>query len=82
MKINNLIKQIIKEEVGKSLTEDKVYHRLSDDVIGNKLYPTQRNLTSLYESLQNGNDLDLKRFDSIIKSLQDIRKLVETYDKK
>lgn len=157
MKINNLIKQIIKEEVGKSLTEaedsyttkvinwftskglevdrdsknfrvykdgkeifkrstksffrsahldsfvnqvskilnidndfkknvatrpQKYYYRLPTTIIKNDLFATQKELAKFYESQLNGNDVDINLFDSIIKSLQDIRKSVETYDKK
>lgn len=72
------LKQLVKEELNKILKEE--FYRLPGHVIGNELYSIVNNLKSIYSSLINGDDFNVKEFNQIISGLQKIKKEAKSFN--
>ena len=55
--------------------------RLPGNVIGNELFTVQKELVAFYSSQTAGNDVDIKKLNTIIKKLNTIKKAVKTFNK-
>jgi len=56
------------------------FSRLPGNVINNELYIVQKNLRDFLICQRNGNDVNLKDLNKIIKDLQDIKKEVKEFN--
>jgi|694.fasta_scaffold05962_2 hypothetical protein len=62
-----------------NICEDESFQRLPGHVVKNELYMLKKKFDMMYDALKSGADYDDKRFTSIIKSLQDIRKEAKSF---
>lgn len=69
--------RLVKEDLK---TEKNYYWRLPKKVIGNELYPVQRNLKSLYDTVSNDNDLNMEQLEGIIRRLNKIKDAAKRFE--
>ena len=79
--INSSYKVLIGANISETVELDEAFDRLPGHVIGNELFTAHKSLTAFLSSQQNGNDVDIKKLNQIIKDLQDIKKQVKKFNK-
>jgi len=67
-------------KIANEILASNKFWRLPKKTIGNDVYRLQKNLSSLYKSLSNDNDLDMKQLDGIIKGLQRVKSSAKEFD--
>lgn len=68
------------ELVKESIVNEAKFYRIDPKVRDNELWRSYLNIKSFYESLTNGNDVDLKVLNSIIKNLQKVKKSIKGFN--
>lgn len=71
---------LLNETEEESTLEENTYFRLPANIIGNELYVAAKRLQQIFEGQKNGNDFDVKEFDSLINSLQKISKSAKRFN--
>jgi hypothetical protein len=71
------LRKLIREQLKKQLNED--FWRLPKKIIDNELYVVTNDLKSLYDSMDNDNDLKIEQLDNIIDELNKIKKKAKKF---
>ena len=74
-------RELQKRSMKEGFDLEEAFDRLPGHVIGNELFTAHKSLTAFLSSQQNGNDVDIKKLNQIIKDLQDIKKQVKKFNK-
>ena len=64
-----------------SVELEEAFSRLPGNVINNELYTVEKDLKAFVSSQRNGNDVNEKQLNSIIKNLQSIKKEIKKFNK-
>jgi len=72
------LKQIIKEELKKSLNE--TYYRLDDKIGKNFLFVAHKNLMALSSSINSGKDMNMEKLEGIITLLDMVKKKITKHN--
>ena len=79
--MKDLIKQSKNILEGKEVNIEEAFMRLPGNVIGNELFTVQKELAAFYSSQTAGNDVDIKKLNTIIKDLNTIKKAAKKFNK-
>lgn len=72
----NAAKQILE---GDESLDEGTFHRLPSHVIGNEFYTLTKGVESMFKTLKNGDDLNIKALDRLISILKTIKKEAKAF---